>query len=107
MPSVVVNTSTDGADLVPAPPAGQFIRVVGGELSAVSAQSLVTLKSNTTVIWRTVGLNAANSHVEFNVDSNRTIDCTPGEALKIGLAAAANVSGTLEYVIYGKPPSGS
>lgn len=109
MPRVIVNISATGdQQLVAAPPQGQFIRVLGGELSAVAAQSLVLLKSGAnTAIWRTVGLNTANSNVQIAVDSQNTIDCTPGEALNINNAASGNVSGSLEYVILGRPPAGS
>lgn len=106
MPVLHINNAATGDQvLVASPGARQIIRVLGGELSAVTAQSLVALKSGgTTVIWSTLALNAANSQCRIaNVDANTTIDTAPGEALNINCAATGNVRGWIEYVIYGPP----
>lgn len=100
MPNVTFDAQADGATLVAAPATGCIIRVLGGELSTPSAIVTVTLKSDTTVIWETKKLGATPFAVEFNVDKERTVDCAPGKALKLGASAGA-VSGQLEYVVLG------
>lgn len=107
MPALFVDTSTDGATLVAAPSAPRcFIRVNGLNLTANGAVT-VSLKSNTTTIWKTYITSdpAVKGGIVLPVDGNQTIDCAPGEALNIGLSAAVAVTGTIEYVIYGPPPS--
>ena len=104
MPSVVVNTSTDGTQLVAAPAAGCFIRVNGLDLTAAGGAVVVGLKSNnTTTIWTTEAMNATGANgIVLNVDKHRTIDCNPGESLNLGLSAAVTVQGTIEYTVLGR-----
>lgn len=101
MPMLTFANKTDGQELVAAPAAGLFIRVIGGELSNEIAVPLVSLKSGSTVIWQSEKMNATPFSVEINVHPERTIDCAPGQALNIGASAAA-VSGNLEYLILGR-----
>jgi hypothetical protein len=100
MPTQTFDGQADGATLIAAPAAGCFIRVLGGELSSPSAIVTVSLKSDTTVIWETKVMGATPFAASMNVDKERTVDCAPGQALKLGASAGA-VSGQLEYVIYG------
>ena len=102
MPNLPINTSTDGATLVAAPTARLFIRVLSLNLTA-EADVDVTLKSNTTVIWYTKAMAGATTGAGIVLPPNQVIDCTPGEALVIGLSGAVTVQGSLEYAIYGQP----
>lgn len=103
MPSLHVS-NVDGDTLVAAPSSMQFIRVIGGDLTA-SAQSVVSLKSDTTVIWDTYAMDDPNSlgGIALNVARDRTIDCAPGKALKLGVSTMATVKGSLEYIVLGLP----
>ena len=104
MPVLKVDTATDGATLVPAPGSRQFIRVLGLDLGAAAALASVSLKSNnSTVIWISQATQVTPFQANLNVDSQRTIDCNPGESLNLGLASGVNVKGSIEYVIYGPP----
>jgi hypothetical protein len=107
MPSLVVNSSTDGQQLVAAPGARRFIRVIGLDLTAGSAVAPVSLKSNnTTVIWETQAMGGSSAGgIVLNVDRERTIDCNPNESLNLGLNTSVTVQGTIEYIILGPPPS--
>lgn len=100
MPNVTFDAQADGATLVASPAAGCFIRVMGGELSSPAAIVTVTLKSNTTVVWETKKMGATPFAAEITVDSQRTIDCAPGQPLLLGASAGA-VSGNLQYEVYG------
>lgn len=101
MPNVTFSGQADGATLIAAPAAGCFIRVLGGELSSAAAIVTATLKSDTTVIWETKGMGATPFAAVIPTDKQRTIDCEPGKALKLGLSGGA-ASGNLQYVIYGR-----
>lgn len=103
MPTIPVNTSTDGATLVAAPASNQSIIVLGFDLVANGAVQ-ISLKSDNTVIYGpTYAGAAAGGGVALNVDPNRDLKCSPGEALKIGLSGAVAVGGSLTYVIKGPP----
>ena len=104
MPWQKLDAVSDGTTLVAAPPTGQFIRVIGLNFSSPSAIVTVTLKSNSTVIWETKNMGASPFGERVPTDPNNTIDCVPGDPLVLGASGGA-VSGGLEYVIYGKPPS--
>lgn len=103
MPNLLVDTSTDGATLVAAPNSRQFIRVTGLNLTA-DGQVTVSLKSNSTTIWKTYAMNdpSVKGGIVIPVEQ-MTVDCAPGEALVIGLSAAVAVAGSLQYVIHGPP----
>jgi len=107
MPSILIDTSTDGTTIVAAPDAFNHIRVLGLNLTADDAVT-VSLKSNSTTIWKTYATNNPTTPggIVIPTDPNNTIDCAPGEALKLGLSGAVAVAGTLEYVILGRPPIG-
>ena len=109
MPVVNVNTSTDGAELIPAPPSkGMAIRIIGGELTAVATIGTVSLKSNGNVKWETSAMGGATGGgLVLNVSKERTIDGEPGKSITIGLSAASTVTGTLEYTILGAPLIGN
>lgn len=104
MPSLLVDTNTDGTTLIAAPTARMFIRVLGIDLTA-DGQVEVTLKSGSTVIWKTYSTNDATvkGGIVLNTDMVRDLDCAPGEALVLGLDGAVSVAGTIEYTIYGQP----
>lgn len=102
MPSLRVS-NVDGDTLVAAPSAYQFIRVIGLDLTTPT-QTVMGLKSNTTQIWDT---NAANNTtgggLVLNTDANRTIDCLPGQALKLSSSGGGTIKGSIEYVVKGRP----
>lgn len=105
MPSLKVS-NVDGDELVAAPSAYQFIRVIGLDLTASGDADAVSLKSNTTEIWNTYAMNKSDGGgISMNVDPNRTIDCLPGQALKLGVGAGGGVTikGSIEYVVKGRP----
>jgi hypothetical protein len=105
MPVLQISVAATGDQpLLAAPGPRQFIRILGGEISSVTAQATSSLKSGaSTTIWKSAGLNTVNSNVVLNVDRERTLDCNPGEALNMNNSGAGQVTGTLEYVIYGAP----
>lgn len=100
MPTVTFTGQADGATLVAAPAAGCFIRVTGGELSSAAAINLVSLKSDSTVIWQTENMKATPFGAAILIDKERTVDAAPGAALKLG-ASSGSVTGNLQYEIYG------
>jgi hypothetical protein len=104
MPNLLVDTNADGHELVPAPGAYQFIRVIGLNLTA-AAPVVVTLKSGSTVIWKSYAMDDANSlgGIVIPTDENNTIDCAPGQALNLGLSGTVGVAGSIEYVVKGRP----
>lgn len=103
MPSLAIS-AVDGATLVAAPSAFQFIRVIGLDLTASADADNVSLKSDSTVIWETYAMNRTDGGgIVLNVDPNRTIDCLPGQALKLGVGNGATIKGTIEWVCKGRP----
>lgn len=102
MASLLINTNTDGATLVAAPGARQFIRVNSLNITG-DDQVEISLKSNNTTIWKTYAANDLTSKGGIVLAPGQVIDCAPGEALKIGLDGAVNVAGSLEYTIKGLP----
>lgn len=97
MPSLVITAGADGDTLVPAPNAYNHIRVIGLDFTGSADGMTMGLKSNTTTIWNTL------KNIVLNVDRNRTIDCAPGEALKLA-ASGGTVTGSIEYIVLGRPP---
>lgn len=103
MPSLAVS-NVDGDILVAAPSAYQFIRVIGLDLTASGDTDLLSLKSNNTVIWSTYACNKTDGGgIALNIDPNRTYDCAPGEALKLGVTGGTTIKGSIEFVIKGRP----
>lgn len=104
MPAIDVN-NVDGDELWPAPSQFQFIRVIGGDLTSTGDAGEVSLKSNTTIKWRTQAMTAEGLGITLNVDRERTIDCNPGEALKLGVSAGGGVTikGSLQIIVLGRP----
>ncbi len=103
MPSLPVS-NTDGATLVAAPPRGQFIRVLGLDLTCSTDNTTMSLKSNSTVIWSTDAANkTGGGGITINVDENRTMDCVPSDPLVLGVGGGGTVKGSIEYVILGLP----
>lgn len=103
MPAIDVN-NVDGDTLWPAPSAYQFIRVIGGDLTSTGDAGEVSLKSNTTIKYRTQAMTEEGRGIALNVDPNRTIDCSPGEALKLGVTGVGvTIKGSLEIVVLGRP----
>ncbi len=103
MPSLPVS-ATNGDTLVAAPSAYQFIRVIGLDLTASADADAVSLNSDSTVIWSTYAMNRTDGGgIVLNVDPNRTIDCLPGQALKISVGTGVTIKGTIEYVVKGRP----
>lgn len=99
MPSVLVDTNTDGDTLVPAADR-QTILVKGINLTA-AGQVVVTLKLGDTVIWKTYAMNdaAVKGGIVVPFAHDRDLGAgVVGEALKIGLSAAVAVAGTIDYV---------
>jgi hypothetical protein len=95
MPVAVLTAAADGAKVVDAPNAYQFIRVIGGKLT-LSGAGTVSLKSDTTVIWNDI------SPAPIPTDLNNTIDCANGKQLNVA-ASAGTVTGWVEYVVQGRP----
>lgn len=102
MASLLVDTNTDGATLVAAPGSRQFIRVLSLNLTA-DGQVEVSLKSDTTVVWKTYAMDDPATKGGIVLPPRQVIDCAPGEALKLGLSGAVGVAGSLEYLILGPP----
>lgn len=104
MPAIDVN-NVNGDTLWPAPSAYQFIRIIGGDLTSTGDAGEVSLKSNTTIKYRTQAMTEEGRGITLNVDPNRTIDCNPGEALKLGVSAGGGITikGSLEIVVLGRP----
>lgn len=100
MPTILVDTSTDGDTLVAAPGAGKFIRIVGCDLTSNGAVT-VSLKSNTTTKWKTYATTNAGGGAVLPLDESRDLDCDLNEPLKIGLSAVVAVAGSLTYAIKG------
>jgi hypothetical protein len=100
MPVVTFTGKADGDTLIAAPAAGCRIRILGGELSSAAAINLVSLKSNTTVIWQTERMKATPFSADLNVDGARDLFTAPGQALVLG-ASGGTVSGNIDYTVIG------
>lgn len=105
MPTILIDTSTNDLTLVAAPPTGQFIRVKGFNITA-NGTVTVSLKSNSTAIWKTYAMADTTKGGIINpISEIQDMDCTQGQALKLGLSSAVAVAGSLTYEIYGVPPT--
>lgn len=103
MATILIDTSTDGAELVPAPPAGQFIRVKGINITGNGTVTATLKSNNSTTIWKSYSM--ADTTKGGIVANFEDLDCLPGQSLNLGLSAGTAVSGSLTYVIKGAPPS--
>lgn len=107
MPTIHINTSTNGDVLIPAPGERKFIRVLGFDLTAANNVT-VSLRSNTTPIWSTnamvaTGTDPSGSGIVIKVSELHDLDCQLNQPLTIGLSSSVNVRGSLTYTIYGPP----
>lgn len=103
MPSLAI-ANINGDTLVAAPSTGQLIRVIGLDLTCSTDNTIMGLKSNAATIWSTGAANkTGGGGIALNVDRERTIDCVPGDPLKLYVSTGGTVYGSIEYVILGKP----
>lgn len=104
MPSLAVD-NVDGATLVVAPNAYQFIRIIGIDLTASADADVVSLKSGSTVKWSTYAMNRSDGGgiVPSNIGPQTPIDLNNGEALVLGVGGGATVKGSIEWIVKGRP----
>lgn len=102
MPSVLINSSTDGDVLVAAQP-GYLIRVLGFDVSAATAvqfglDSKAAGGTRTNIYLTNATLGTGFGIVRPPFDDWQ-LDCNPGESLVIKLGGAVNVAGALTYAL--------
>lgn len=104
MPSIAVD-NVDGATLIAAPNAYQFIRIIGVDLTASADADVVSLKSGSTVKWSTYAMNRDDGGgiVPSNIRPEAPVDMNNGEALVLGVGGGATVKGSIQYVVKGRP----
>lgn len=100
MPTIRINTSTDGESLVAAPGAGKAIQIHSWDLTAAGAV-IPAFETGATTLWDTQAMNIAGGGTGIVIPYSpaRTLIGTTNTALTIGLSAAVNVRGTLDYSI--------
>jgi len=98
MPTVNVDTSSDGTVLAAAPGAGKKIRVFGLDLTSNGAV-VTTLKSNNAdVKWTTLATNGSSGGgIVIAPTPLLEIDCAENAPLNLGLSAAVRVAGSVTY----------
>lgn len=98
MPSILVDSSTDGTVLVAAPGANKRIRVNGFSLSAAGAVT-ASLKDGAagSAVWK--GTMATGVPHTLLPKADWEIFLTANTALVLGLSGAVNVAGTLNYAV--------
>lgn len=104
MPTVAVD-NVNGATLITAPNAFQFIRLIGIDLTASEDADVVSLKSASTVKWSTYAMNRSDGGgiVPANVGPQTPIDLNNGEALVLGVGTGATIKGSIEFIVKGRP----
>lgn len=98
MPSILVDSATDGTSLVAAPGANAAIRINGFVLTAAGTVA-ASLKDGASGSAK-VKLNlVAGSCATMPVSADWQVQLTANTALVLGLSGATNVAGVLDYSV--------
>lgn len=102
MPQTPIAASASGNnELVAAPGAGRFIRVLGYSLSSQGNVDVEFRSSNTTKVKYYLG-----THTNIaRFDSEFVFDCAENEALNLNLSGVVAVGGEVRYALVGRATS--
>lgn len=103
----VINASGSGDnELIAAPPANQFIRVLHYHLTskaAVDVKLYSAASASGNLLDVCYGTSVPGGGVSVSSFQDGVLDCNPGQALIMNLSTGASVGGAIRYTIKGGP----